>query len=310
MAITGGLTVSILAGLNRAEECSPDPFALFIFFVFGAIVLLFLILITEWGKFVVSKSGAIVKNRGPEKRNLGISVTLTARALLGVVELAFNVIGWIVVSNVINDSKCPSEVQGSIVAIAVMLLISALIWAANFIIIWDPVGCYSKGFISYMTSSDGRGDHTAEGRAEAQYVTVHRRTWKTLWLKEKELVVDESQKSLYNTNASVWHLRLKAITGFTFLQHFELESTLGAIAKDLAVLFDSNIFGGLTPSDIAAALLLVKLKQTVAGDKWLKHMLQVCGWVWGCAFAAEMSSLQKLSTVGWHYTCRMLYSVH
>ena len=272
--------MAILVGLNRAEECSPDPYALFIFFVFGTIVLLLLILTTEWGKFVVSRNGAIVKNRGPEKRNLGISVTLTARALLGVVEIAFNVIGWFVVSKVINDNKCPSEVRGSTVAIAVMLLISALIWAANFVIIWDPVGCYSKGFIAHMTLSDGRGDNTAEGRAEAQYVSVHRRTWRTLWLKEEELVVDESQKSLYNTSASVWLLRLKAITGFTFLRQFELESSLSAIAKDLAVLFDSNTFGGLTPSDIAAALLLVKFKQTVAGDKWLKHMLQVCvGWV-------------------------------
>ena len=282
--------MGILVGLNRAEECSPDPYALFIFFLFGAIVLLLLILTTEWGKFVVSKNGAIVKNRGPEKRDLGISVTLTARALLGVVELAFNVIGWFVVSKVINDSKCPSEVQGSTVAIAVMLLISALIWIANFVIIWDPVGCYSKGFIAYMSSSDGKGDNTAEGCAEAQCVTVHRRTWKTLWLKEEELVVDESQKSLYNTNSSVWLLRLKAITGFTFLRQFELESALSSIAKDLAVLFDSNVFGGLTPSDIAAALLLVKLKQTVAGDKWLKHMIQVCVW-WGGAGSVHL--LQK-----------------
>ena len=271
--------MAILVGLNRAEECSPDPYALFVFFVFGTIVLLLLILTTEWGKFVVSRNGAIVKNRGPEKRDLGISVALTARALLGVVEIAFNVIGWFVVSKVINDNKCPSEVQGSTVAIAVMLLISALIWAANFVIIWDPVGCYSKGFIAHMTLSDGRGDNTAEGHAEAQYVSVHRRTWRTLWLKEEELVVDESQKSLYNTSASVWLLRLKAITGFTFLRQFELESSLSAIAKDLAVLFDSNTFGGLTPSDIAAALFLVKSKQTVAGDKWLKHMLQVCA---GC----------------------------
>ena len=277
------LAVAILFGLYRSEACTPDPYALFIFFIFGGIVLNLLILTTEWGKFIVSKNGAIMKDDGPGKRNLGVSVVLSARAVLGIVELVFVVIGWFVVSEVMNESKCTSEVQGGTVVLTLMLLISALVWAANFLIIWDPVGCYSKGFIAYMTSSEN-DDDTAEGLAEAQYVTVYRRNWRSLWLKKKKMKVRSSQKSLYNASASVWLLRLRAITGFTCLRQFELESALNAIAKDLAVLFDSGSFAGLTPTDIAAALLLVKTKQRVAGESLLNYMLHVrmCAFVCVC----------------------------
>lgn len=277
------LALAILFGLYRSEACTPDPYALFIFFIFGGIVLNLLILTTEWGKFIVSKNGAIMKNDGPGKRNLGVSVVLSARAVLGIVELVFVVIGWFVVSEVMNESKCTSEVQGGTVVLTLMLLISALVWAANFLIIWDPVGCYSKGFIAYMTSSEN-DDDTAEGLAEAQYVTVYRRNWRSLWLKKKKMKVRSSQKSLYNASASVWLLRLRAITGFTCLRQFELESALNAIAKDLAVLFDSGSFAGLTPTDIAAALLLVKTKQRVAGESLLNYMLHVrmCAFVCVC----------------------------
>lgn len=268
------LTVTILFGLYRSEACTPDPYALFVFFIFGGIVLNLLILTTEWGKFIVSKNGAIMKDDGPGKRNLGVSVVLSTRAVLGIVELGFVVIGWFVVSEVMNESKCTSEVQGGTVVLTLMLLVSALVWAANFLIIWDPVGCYSKGFIAYMTSSEN-DDDTAEGLAEAQYVTVYRRNWRSLWLKKKKMEVRSSQKSLYNTSASVWLLRLRAITGFTCLRQFELESALNAIAKDLAVLFNSGSFAGLTPTDIAAALLLVKTKQRVAGESLLNYMLHV-----------------------------------
>ena len=277
------LALAILFGLYRSEACTPDPYALFIFFIFGGIVLNLLILTTEWGKFIVSKNGAIMKDDGPGKRNLGVSVVLSARAVLGIVELVFVVIGWFVVSEVMNESKCTSEVQGGTVVLTLMLLISALVWAANFLIIWDPVGCYSKGFIAYMTSSEN-DDDTAEGLAEAQYVTVYRRNWRSLWLKKKKMKVRSSQKSLYNASASVWLLRLRAITGFTCLRQFELESALNAIAKDLAVLFDSGSFAGLTPTDIAAALLLVKTKQRVAGESLLNYMLHVrmCAFVCVC----------------------------
>ena len=271
------LIVTTLVELNRSEGCSPDPYALFVFFVFGTFVLHLLILITEWGKLIVSKNGAIVKNNGPKKRNLGVSVSLTARALLGVVEVALVVIGWFVVSKTFKDSRCTSGVRVGTVVLAVMLLIDALLWVVRFLIIWDPVGCYSTGFISHVIATKGKDGNTAEGLAEEQYVTVYRRTWRTLWLKKKEMVVPNSQKSLYNASANVWLLRLRAITGFTCLRQFELESTLTSIAKDLSVLFDdSGSLDGLTLTDIAAALLLVKTRQKTAGARSLKFILQVC----------------------------------
>ena len=264
-------------GLNRSDGCIPEPYALFIFFIFGGIVLQLLILTAEWGILIVSKSGAIVKNEGPKKRNLGLTVSITARSLLAMVEVPFIVIGWFVVSKVFDDAECTSGVQAGIVVLALMFQISALVQAVYFLVMWDPVGCYSSGFISHTIARDAMGDDMPEGLAEAQYVTVYRRTWRTLWLKKTEMVVDQSQKSVYNAKADVWLLRLRAIADFTCIKQLEVESTLKAIAKDLCILFHSDKFGGaLTPSDIAAALLLVKTKQKTTGAKWLRRMLQVC----------------------------------
>ena len=273
--LCGAVALALFAYLAMGD-CRPNPYALFIFYIFGSLLLQLLVLTVEWCMFMVSKTGGIMQMH--LRRSL--IGWLVVRFVLVLVEAAMSVVGGYTAwsEETLNEACIESGVHFGIIAFTVVTWVAVIVACVCFGVLLDPFSCYSPAVITHVEEflaedtvpdiSNGEGYNL-----EAKVLKV-KRSIHHLGAKKKEVVVNESGKSLYNPKTKhLWQKSLNKVKCTCFKQEgHEHQSTMENIAQDLAILFDGE---GYVASDLVAALVLTMEEQQPYYDCLAKSLRMV-----------------------------------
>lgn len=273
--LCGAVALALFVYLAMGD-CRPNPYGLFIFYIFGSLLLQLLVLTVEWCMFVISKTGGIMQMH--LRRSL--IGWLVIRFVLVLVEAGMSVVGgytaWSEVT--LNEPCFRNGVHFAIIAFTVVTWVAVIVACVCFGMLLDPFSCYSPATITHvedlMADDDIPDIANGEGyNLEARVLKV-KRSVRHLGAKKKEYVVNESGKKLYNPNTKhLWTKSLNKVKCSCCKQEgHEHQSTMETIAQDLAILFDGESY---VVSDLVAALVLTMEEQQPYYDCLTKSLRKV-----------------------------------